>query len=110
MTTFKYPPEAANGKLVLSDRASSEAIISAIQTRHGERVLRNTYGNNLDEFVSINDLSSILAELHESIINSTRDYRQMSLAVGGFIDDDGHTRITVEYDDDQRNNTLTVTL
>ena len=110
MTTFKYPPQAANGKLILSDNATAEAISSAIQTRYGERVLRNTYGNNLDEFVVTSDLSAMLAEMQEAIIASTIAYRPLSLAVSGFIDNEGHTNITVNYDDDERTNTLTVKL
>lgn len=110
MTTIRYPVQAANGKLILSDNATAEAITSAIQTRYGERVFRNAYGNNLDEFTTTNDLSTLLTEMQSAIINSTTDYRPLSLSVNGYIDDYGSTVITVNYDDDERTNTITVKL
>lgn len=108
MTTFRYPPQAANGKLSVSDNATAEAITSAIQTRLGERVFRNTYGSNLDEFTVTNDLSQMLADLQEAIVSSTLTYQPLSLAVNGYVDDDGITVVTVEYDDSQKTDTVVV--
>ena len=110
MTTLKYPPQAANGKLMLSDNDTAEAILSAIQTRYGERVFRNTYGNDLDVFVVTGDIASLLVELREAIIASTIDYLPLSLAVSGYLDENGNTIITVDYDDDERTKTITVKL
>lgn len=110
MATLKYPLQVANGGLLLSDDATAEAIISAIQTRYGERILRNTYGNDLDEFTNTNDLSRLLAELEEAIINSTLDYRPLSIFLEGSIGDFGTVSITVEYEDTERTGTITIKL
>jgi hypothetical protein len=99
MSTFRYPVGAANGKLLLSDSPVAEAIRQAIQTRYGERVFRNTYGSDVEEFSLVTDLDRILAELTEGIIDSTEDYQPLSINLAGYIDDDGYCQISVEYDD-----------
>lgn len=108
MSSLKYPPQAEHGKLMLSDNAVVEAIISAIQTRYGERVLRNAYGNDLDEFTVTSDLSSMLIEMQEAVAASTVDYLPLLLAISGDLDEDGNTVITVNFDDDIRIETITV--
>jgi hypothetical protein len=99
MVTFRYPVGVANGKLLLSDSPVAEAIRQAIQTRYGERVFRNTYGSDVEEFSLITDLDRILAELTEAILDSTEDYQPLSIYLTGYIDDDGYCQISVEYDD-----------
>lgn len=108
MSQFKYPPQAANGKLLLSEDYTKEAIVQAIQTRHGERVLRNRYGNDLDEFSLVSDISTVLAELEESIIDSTYEYLPLSLAISGEVNDDGTMSVDIEFDDDQRTQNISL--
>jgi phage baseplate assembly protein W len=110
MATFKYPVQAANGGLVLSDNYVGEAIISAIQTKQGERVFRNRYGNSVEELSVTNDLSSTLAQMTEAVIDSTSEYQPLSLSISGYIGDDGLTIIDVEYSDDQRLQNFTINL
>lgn len=110
MSSFKYPPQAANGKLVISNNATAEAISQAVQTRYGERVLRNKYGNDLDEFMVFTDLSTILQNLQEAIVDSTQEYRPISLALTGSIGDNGVISVNIEYDDDERTRTINIQL
>jgi phage baseplate assembly protein W len=110
MATFKYPIQAANGSLVLSDRYVGEAIISAIQTKQGERVFRNRYGNSVEELSTTNDLSSVLAQMNVAVMDSTSEYQPLSLSLSGYIDDSGQTVIDVEYSDDQQQENVNLTL
>ena len=110
MSTFKYPPQAANGKLLLSENYTKEAIIQAVQTRYGERVFRNRYGNDIDEFSIVRDLSSLLLDLEEAIINSTQEYRPISFSLTGDISTEGVVSVHIEYDNEERTQNITVTL
>jgi phage baseplate assembly protein W len=110
MSTFKYPVQAANGSLVLSSNYVGEAIISAIQTKHGERVFRNRYGNSVEELSVTNDLSTTLTQMTEAVIDSTYEYQPLSLSISGYIGDDGLAIIDVEYEDDQRLQNFTINL
>jgi hypothetical protein len=100
MATIKYPVQAANGKLLLSNNAVAEAIISVIQTRYGERVFRNSYGNDLDELRTVSDIDATLADILECIIAGTIEYQPLSISVDGYIDDLGLASIAVEYRQD----------
>lgn len=112
MTSFKYPPQAANGKLVVSDTADAtkEAILQAVQTKYGERVFRSSYGNGVDEFTVVADLQATLDDLQQAIVDSTADYRPLFLNVTGEIRDDGRINILIEFDDETRIQTLTTVL
>lgn len=110
MSSFKYPPTAANGKLVLSDNGTKEAIIQAIQTRYGERVLRNRYGSDLDEFLVVSDLTAVLLDLEQAIIDSTQEYLPISLGISVEISDDGTISVYIEFDDDERTQTISLKL
>lgn len=109
-TTFKYPPEAANGKLLVSEgtEATKEAIVQAVQTKYGERVFRSSYGNDIDEFTVIQDLEETLGELRTAIADSTAEYRPLSLSVTGEIGDDGRLDVLILFDDESRVQTLTI--
>ena len=102
MTTIKYPLTAVNGDLVLSNRsrAGIEAILSAVSTKHGERVLRNNYGQGLEELTTIGDIAAIITQITEDIYDSTRDYVPLSVVVDGRIDDDGQLVATIYYNDE----------
>lgn len=112
MSTFKYPPEAANGKLLTSEdaEATKEAIMQAVQTKYGERVFRSSYGNDIDEFLVIQDLEAVLSELKDSIAESTEDYRPLFLAVTGDIKDDGRVDVLIQFEDNRVLQTITTTL
>jgi hypothetical protein len=110
MTTIKYPLQAANGKLLLSDNANVEAITQVIQTKQGERVLRNTYGTDLNELDTIGDLSTVLGSLSRSIAAGTTEYLPLAIGLEGSVTDEGIVNVYVEYQDDQELNTLTVQL
>jgi phage baseplate assembly protein W len=112
MATIKYPLTAANGKLLLSqdDRATVEAITQVIQTRQGERVLRNYFGSDLNELDTLSDLSSVLATLEASISNGLSEYTSLAVGLEGSVDDDGVVTVYVEYQDNDQLSTATVTL
>jgi phage baseplate assembly protein W len=99
MTSFAYPPQAANGRLVLSDNAAAEAIRSAIQTKLGERILRNTYGSDVDELTTATDLDVVLAQLQEAILDSCAEYLPLAITLSGSILESGQTEIQILYND-----------
>lgn len=108
MTTFKYPIQAVNGTLVLSEDSNREAILQVVQTRYGERVLRNTYGTDLDEFQVVQSLEDIAQEVEQAIIDGTEEYKPLVVAVNSNIADDGTMYLDIEFDDDARTQNLTV--
>lgn len=112
MATIKYPLTAANGQLLLSgdNRASVEAITQVIQTRTAERVLRNSFGSNLDTFDLISDLSNVLATLEASIAANLSEYQPLAVGLEGSVNDDGVVSVYIEYQDSDQLKTATVTL
>lgn len=106
--TFKYPPSAANGKLLLSSDANREAIFSAIQTKNGERVYRAGYGNDLDELRTIPDLSEVILRLEDDVNDSLGDYQPLAISINGSPSEDGQIDLYLLYEDDQESNTLEI--
>lgn len=106
MTTFKYPLQAANGKLVLSDNASAEAIMQVLQTRKGERVLRNTFGTEVEELTTIAELGTTLGTLEQDIIDATEEYQPLEVNLEGSLYDDGSAQIQCYYSDDLSDGTF----
>jgi phage baseplate assembly protein W len=99
MTTFKYPVEAANGNLVLSNNPSAEAIKQVIQTRKGERVMRNYFGTEVEELITITELGTTLGTMEQDIENATDEYQPLNVTLEGSVFDDGSASINVYYTD-----------
>lgn len=99
MPTFKYPVEAANGGLVLSDNPSAEAIKQVIQTRKGERVMRNYFGTEVDELVTLTALGTTLGTMERDIEAATDEYQPLDVVLEGSLYDDGSASINVFYTD-----------
>lgn len=110
MATFKYPPSAANGKLLLSQDANREAIMSAVQTKHGERVFRAGYGNGVDELRTISDLSELMQQLEDDVYESVADYQPLAIAVNGSPSDDGQIDLYLVYEDENQVSSLSIKL
>lgn len=107
MTTFKYPLQAANGKLVLSDNDSAEAIMQVLQTRKGERVLRNTFGTEIEELTTITELGTTLGVIENDIRSATEEYQPLEVSLEGSLYDDGSAQINVQYTDNLTDGTFT---
>lgn len=107
MPTFKYPLQAANGKLVISNNASAEAIRQVLQTRKGERVMRNTFGTEVEELVTIAELGTTLGTIEQDIREATEEYEPLEVELEGSLYDDGSAQITVLYSDNLNDGTFT---
>lgn len=103
MTTVKYPLQAANGDIMLSpdSRATTEAVLSALQTRKGERVWRNNYGSDLEEFQLVSNLPSVLQQLKQDVVYSTTSYPQYTLELQGSINEDGQMDVLAILGEDE---------
>lgn len=99
MTTFKYPLQAANGKLLLSDKPNAEAILQVLSTRKGERVLRNTFGTEVEELTTIAQLGTTLGTIENDIRGATLEYEPLEVTLEGALYDDGSAQITCYYSD-----------
>lgn len=110
MSTFKYPFQAANGGLVISDNASAEAIMQVLQTRKGERVMRNTFGTEVEELTTIAELGTTLGIIETDINNATEEYQPLEVVLNGSIYDDGSAQVQVYYSDTLSDGTFTTRL
>ena len=101
MTTFSYPLQATNGTLALSEdkEANKEAIEQVILTRKGERVLRNTFGTEVEELTTLTELGISLGSMEQDIVASTSEYQPLAIALSGSIGDNGVAEVLCEYDD-----------
>lgn len=99
MTTFKYPLQAANGKLVLSNNPNPEAILHVLQTRKGERVLRNRFGTEVEELTTVVELGAVLGSLENDISQATEEYEPLEVNLEGYLSNDGTAQITCLYSD-----------
>lgn len=95
---LKYPVSAVGGGLELAVDPAKEAVQSAIFTAIGERVLRASYGQDLEIFDLAEDLGEMAAELEEAIIASCADYEISDVSVSArSIGDDGQIFFDVFY-------------
>jgi phage baseplate assembly protein W len=83
--------------LKLSSDPSLDALKSCINTRQGERVLRPTYGADLDTFVTVSDIGLTTAELILTIEADMLEYQPFYTQVESTVDDDGEADITIFY-------------
>lgn len=106
MPTIKYPITAANGDLVVSDNPNVEAILSALATMQGERILRNSYGQDLDAFYTAADLDDRLLRLLADLNYSVADYPVLIADIHGTVNDDGTIDISIYYNDGETDQTI----
>ncbi len=106
--TFKYPPSAANGKLLLSSDANREAIFSAIQTKNGERVYRAGYGNDLDELRTISDLTEVITRMEADVYDSLGDYQPLAISIEGNPSEDGQINLYLLYEDNEQQGNIEI--
>lgn len=101
MTTLKYPLAIENGGLRLAsteDERVAGAISSVIQTRKGERVLRNYYGSDLKPFDLVGDPEEIKLVTSLTLDESMGDYPDAAWAVlGATPNDSGMVAIDIIY-------------
>ena len=112
--SLRYPLEALNGKLVLTDSYPvivGQSILAALQTRLEERVYRPEFGLPDHTFDSIGNLALILAEVRGTIeLAIAEDFPEVTFQVLGGVNDDGRLDLTVAYQSPEFSDRVEVTI
>ena len=105
-----YPLTTVDGDLTPDTRAESirVAILAALLTRPGERVMRPDFGADLRLFQSP-AIVPLLAEARRSVTEAIADYPEVTFTLSAAWLDSGTLEIQCDYTDGQTLYTLTVT-
>lgn len=100
MAGLKYPLEIVNGGLRVSKDYPSlvlSAILSSVNTRTEERVMRPEYGREDEEFQSVSSLVDTLGNLRQTITLGLEGYPDVTFELSGSISEGGLVEATVAY-------------
>lgn len=92
MFGLRYPLRVVNGTLIGSgdeDRLYKDAVMSAIQTHQGERVLRPPYGVGLEPFSRTSVTGDLENQLRVDLNACMVDYEDRSIALQTSIREGG---------------------
>ena len=95
---LKYPLQVVNGNLALSEDLISveDQILSVLETRRYERVMRSNYGFDPGIFDTL-EPNAINARIYNAILNQVPAAKNVQVSGNVSAGDSGLYRITVTY-------------